>query len=142
MTTKRPVNLDIGTIKFPLPALVSITHRVSGVALFVAVGILLWVLDGSLASADSFAAIKECLTGTFAKIIIWGCLSFLAYHTVAGIRHLIMDMGIGETLEGGQLGAKLVVVCSVILILLFDNFGFLASYILEPIMEYKVREVK
>ena len=118
MTTKRPVNLDIGTIHLPITAYASILHRVSGVALFVIVGLLLWVLDLSLASAESFASLKECLSGPFFKLILWGCLSALAYHFVAGIRHLIMDLGVGETLEGGRLGAKLVFVFSVVLILL------------------------
>ncbi len=118
MTTKRPVNLDIGTIHLPITAYASILHRVSGVALFVVVGLLLWALDLSLASAESFASLKECLSGPFFKVILWGCLSFLAYHFVAGIRHMIMDLGVGETLEGGRLGAKLVFVFSVVLILL------------------------
>lgn len=118
MTTKRPVNLDIGTIHLPITAYASILHRVSGVALFAIVGLLLWVLDLSLSSPESFASLKECLSGTFAKLILWGSLSALAYHFVAGIRHLIMDMGVGETLEGGRLGAKLVFVFSVVLILL------------------------
>ena len=37
---------------------------------------------------------------------------------MAGVRHLIMDMGIGETLEGGKLGSKIVIVISVVLIVL------------------------
>jgi succinate dehydrogenase / fumarate reductase, cytochrome b subunit len=118
VTTKRPVNLDIGTIHLPITAYASIIHRVSGVALFVIVGLLLWVLDLSLSSPESFASLKECLSGTLFKLILWGCLSALAYHFVAGIRHLIMDLGVGETLEGGRLGAKLVFVFSVVLILL------------------------
>jgi succinate dehydrogenase / fumarate reductase cytochrome b subunit len=40
------------------------------------------------------------------------------YHLTAGIRHLIMDLGIGETLEGGKLGAKIVFIVSAILIVL------------------------
>lgn len=118
MTTKRPVNLDIGTIKLPVTAYASILHRVSGVALFFVVGLLLWALDASLASPEGFESVKECLGGFLSKLVLWGALSFLAYHFVAGIRHLIMDLGIGETLEGGQLGAKLVFVITVILILL------------------------
>ncbi len=47
-----------------------------------------------------------------------GLLSALLYHLVAGVRHLIMDMGIGETLEGGKLGSKIVIVISVVLIVL------------------------
>lgn len=99
---KRPVNLDLTTIKFPIPALASISHRIAGVALFVAVPILLWMLGRSLASPESFAEMKELLDTGLAKFVLWGILAALAYHFVAGIKHLIMDWGIGETLEGGR----------------------------------------
>jgi succinate dehydrogenase / fumarate reductase cytochrome b subunit len=52
------------------------------------------------------------------KFITWGLVSALAYHLVAGTKHLMMDLGIGETLEGGQRGAKLVILFSTALILL------------------------
>jgi succinate dehydrogenase, cytochrome b556 subunit len=118
VTNKRPVNLDIGTIKLPITAYASILHRVSGVVMFGVVGILLYVLDGSLASPESFDELKSCLSSPLAKLVLWACLSALAYHLVAGVRHLIMDLGVGETLEGGKLGAKLVFIVAVILILL------------------------
>ena len=79
---------------------------------------LLFGLDKSLASEEGFAQVKECLTSPLAKFVIWGLLSALLYHLVAGVRHLIMDAGIGETLEGGKLGSKIVIVISVILIVL------------------------
>jgi len=99
---KRPVNLDLTTIKFPVPALASISHRIAGVALFLAVPILLWMLDRSLASPESFAEMKELLDTWPAEVVLFGILMAVAYHFVAGIKHLIMDWGIGETLEGGR----------------------------------------
>lgn len=115
---KRPVNLDIGTIQLPITSYVSILHRVSGVVLFAAIAIFLWVLDASLTSEESFNTVKECIGGTLCQIIIWASLAALAYHMVAGVRHLIMDLGIGETLEGGQLGAKIALIVAAVLIVL------------------------
>jgi succinate dehydrogenase / fumarate reductase cytochrome b subunit len=115
---KRPVNLDLTQFSFPLPALTSIVHRVTGVALFVGVAILMYALELSLSGEEGFISAKECLDGFFVKLIIWGLVSALLYHLVAGIKHLLMDFGIGETLEGGVLGAKIVIVVSVVLILL------------------------
>ena len=117
VNSKRPVNLDLTTIAFPLPALISITHRLTGIFLFVGIGLLLWGLDLSLASEESFNSLQECLNGVFVKLILWGVLSALIYHIVAGCKHLLMDMGIGETLEGGLLGAKIVLVLSAVLII-------------------------
>lgn len=118
MNKNRPVNLDISTIKLPITAYVSILHRVSGVVLFAVVAILLFMLDSSLESAEGFAAVKEGLQNPVCQFVVWASLAALAYHMVAGIRHLIMDAGIGETLEGGQTGAKIALFVAVVLIAL------------------------
>ena len=115
---KRPVNLDLTTIKFPVTALASISHRVAGVALFVAVPILLWMLDRSLASPESFAEMKQLLDSWFAKVVLFGILAAIAYHFVAGIKHVIMDWGIGETLEGGRRFATASFIVAAVLIVL------------------------
>ena len=115
---KRPVNLDIGTIALPLPALVSILHRISGVFLLAGVAILLWLLDASLASEEGFASVKDIGHSFFCKLIVWAVAAGLIYHTVAGVKHLIADLGYGETLQGGINGAKAVLAISVVLIVL------------------------
>jgi len=115
---KRPVNLDLSQFSFPLPALTSIVHRATGIILFVGIAILMYILELSLSSEEGFNSVKECLDGFFVKFIIWGIVSGLLYHLVAGTKHLLMDFGIGETLEGGILGAKITIVVSVVLILL------------------------
>jgi len=116
--SKRPVNLDIGTIDLPLAAWTSITHRVSGVIVFVGIALLLCLLSASLDSEEGFAGIKEGMSSPVARFIVWGVLSALAYHMVAGCKHLLLDLGIGESKEGGPKGAKLVIAVSAVLIVL------------------------
>ncbi|MCP8467138.1 succinate dehydrogenase, cytochrome b556 subunit [Pseudomonas sp. ZM23] len=118
VNSKRPVNLDLRTIQLPITAYTSILHRISGVILFVGIAVLLFALDRSLASEESFEQVKACLANPLVKLVIWGLLSALLYHLVAGIRHLIMDAGIGETLEGGKRGSKIVIAVAVVLIVL------------------------
>ena len=118
MKSQRPVNLDLRTIKLPITAYTSILHRASGVILFVGLAIMLYALDKSLASEEGFAQVKACMTSPVAKLVIWGLLSALLYHLVAGVRHLIMDMGVGETLEGGKLGSQIVLAVSAVIIVL------------------------
>lgn len=96
----------------------SILHRISGVILFVGLALALYALDKSLASEEGFAELKSCLTSPLAKFVIWGLLSALLYHLVAGVRHILMDMDIGETLQGGRLGSKIVFAVSALLIVL------------------------
>ena len=114
----RPVNLDIGTMRLPITAWASITHRATGVALFVGMAVLLWMLDASLSGPEGFASVQECLDSFLAKLIVWGLVSVLIYHSLAGIKHLVMDFGVGETMEGGVTGARIVIALSVVLILI------------------------
>ena len=116
MNKNRPVNLDISTIHLPITAYVSILHRVSGVVLFAGVAVLLWILEASLTSEASFVELKEHFQSPLCQLVLWATLAALAYHMVAGIRHLIMDAGVGESLEGGQNGAKIAIVVAAIII--------------------------
>lgn len=118
MVDKRPVNLDLTTVKFPITALASITHRVTGVVLLAGVLILLWMLGMSLESQDSFDELQMLMSKTYAKLILWAILAALAYHFAAGLRHLIMDLGFWETLRGGKASAAFMFISSVVLIAL------------------------
>ena len=110
MKKQRPVNLDLTTIKMHPAANASILHRVSGVIMVFAIGILLWTLSNSLSSAEGFAQIQGYLDGIFFKFIIFGCLSALTYHVLAGVRHLFMDLGYFEELASGNTSAKLIMI--------------------------------
>lgn len=118
MNKSRPVNLDLFTINIPAAALVSFLHRVSGIVLFAVTGLLLWMLDKSLDSAQGFADTAAIFSGTPAKLVLLASLAALIYHLVAGLRHMLMDFGIGESLEGGRRGTILVLLLSVILTVL------------------------
>lgn len=76
------------------------------------------MLDVSLSSETGFEQVQSFLGNPLAKLIMWGVLSALLYHLVAGIRHLVMDAGVGEGLESGKLGSQIVIVVSVVLIVL------------------------
>jgi succinate dehydrogenase / fumarate reductase cytochrome b subunit len=112
---QRPVNLDLSTIKMHPAANASILHRVSGVIMVFAIGILLLTLSTSLSSAEGFAQIQGYLDGLFFKFIIFGCLSALTYHLLAGVRHLLMDLGHFEELASGNISAKVIIVTWLVL---------------------------
>lgn len=100
MNDKRPVNLSLGTIHFPLPAIASIFHRISGFALFGVLPAVLWAWQQSLASPEAFQALVECLWFRLALVVV---LAGVIYHFFAGMKHLVMDLGIGETLQGARM---------------------------------------
>ena len=117
MKDNRPVNIDLTTFKWPLPALTSILHRISGVVIFAGVALLLYLLQLSLESAAGFAEVAVLLDNMLIKFLSWSVLAALLFHLIAGIKHLLMDMGIGESLAGGVLAAKLTLVLSFIAII-------------------------
>ena len=117
MNRARPVNLNLFAFRFPLPAIVSILHRVSGALLFLCIPAALWALDYSL-TPDGYEALHDWRGNFLIKLVIWSVLSAFLFHLVAGIRHLFADMHIGTTLQGGRFTAKAVFFVSAILIIL------------------------
>ncbi len=118
MKENRPVNLDLATIRLPINAITSITHRISGIAIFFGLAIFLYMFDKSVTSEAGFLAVKECLENSFlTRAVVWLVLSGFIYHIVMGVKHLIMDLGFGETLESGPKAAKAALVVAFVLIL-------------------------
>jgi len=116
---KRPVNLDISTISMPVTAIVSILHRITGIILFVGLAFLFYAFDLSLESQEGFDQVVNALQTNFlAKFIIWGVVSALMYHFVAGVKHLFMDLGHFEELESGRSAAVANLVIAAVLIVL------------------------
>ncbi|MDO7084672.1 succinate dehydrogenase, cytochrome b556 subunit [Pseudocolwellia sp. AS88] len=115
MKKQRPVNLDLTTIKMHPAANASILHRVSGVIMVFAIGILLWTLSLSLSSAEDFSQLQATLDGFIFKFILLGILSALIYHVLGGIRHLLMDLGHFEELASGNLSAKFIMILWLVL---------------------------
>lgn len=117
-SNERPVNLDLTKFSFPLPALASITHRITGVILFVGIAFGLYALDLSLQGAAGFAAAQDLFDMPLGKFIAWGLLTGLGYHLLAGIKHLLLDWDVGDTLEGARFGALTVIAGSVVIAVL------------------------
>lgn len=116
MKDTRPKNLNLFAIKWPLAAITSILHRISGVFIFFGVALLLYLLQLSLESAAGFDLVLELLASPVVKLITWAVVSGLLYHLIAGIKHLIMDFGIGETKLGSLRGAQLTLLFAAIAI--------------------------
>ena len=107
MEEKRPINLDITTIKFPLAAIASILHRITGVILFVGTSVLLYLLQLSLTSEAGFTSALELSNKISVKLVIWTLIVCIAYHLIAGLKHLFLDLGFGETKVAAEYGAKI-----------------------------------
>jgi len=114
----RPVNLNLATIRFPVTAIASILHRLSGLFLFILLPFILWAFNDSLSSSASFITVQEVFSQVWLKFLLWLGLTSLAYHLFAGIRHFIMSFGYAESLRGGRAGAYLVMLLTLIFALI------------------------
>ncbi len=115
MTNKRPKYLNVFKIRLPVPALVSILHRISGLLLFLALPLFLWMLQCSLASPDGYAQLGSLLGHPVSKLFLLLMLWALLHHLCAGLRFLAIDMDIGVLLAPARASAKAVLAVSLVL---------------------------
>ncbi len=114
MKTDRPVNLNLFSMSWPLAALASITHRITGVVLFVGVGFALYALDMALASPAGYAEAVALVRTPFGMLVFWGLLLALIYHILAGVKHLLLDFHFGDSLQAAQIGAIVVIIATIV----------------------------
>src|SRR5262245_31603420 len=112
---QRPIYLSLTQFRFPVTAITSITHRITGVVLFAATAFLLYVLDLALRSPQSYARALEILAAPTGKLVMLITLAMLIFHIIAGIRHIVMDFHLADSLEAGRAGSQLVIVLSLVL---------------------------
>lgn len=114
----RPVFLQLTKIRFPITAITSILHRITGVILFLSLPMWLFFLEKSVDSDAGFLVLQRDLKNPGWQLLVWIGLSAALYHLFAGIRHIIMDMGYGETKSSGRLGAYVLVIAAIIAVIL------------------------
>ena len=91
---QRPKNLDLKTIRLPLPGKVSILHRVSGVGLFLCLPLILALFQWSL-SDGGFESVQAVVANPIGKLVLLGLLWAYLHHFCAGIRFLLLDLHMG-----------------------------------------------
>ena len=113
----RPKHLNLMQIRQPMPAIISIMHRISGAVLFLMIPLLLWLFQASLESAASFAEFRSVVAHPLMKLVLLGLLWGYLHHLLAGLRHLFLDLHIGVELETARLTSFIVLVAGIVLTL-------------------------
>jgi len=112
--SKKPKNLNLFTIRFPIPAIVSIMHRMSGVIIFLLMPFITIGFSISLMSSNGFANVISIFdlwpVKILSALLVWG----IFHHFIAGCRHLLLDMQIGNDLIIARLTSKTVLILSFI----------------------------
>jgi succinate dehydrogenase / fumarate reductase cytochrome b subunit len=113
---------DLPSYRFPVAAIVSILHRISGVLMFVLLPFIIWLFDTSLSSELSFARFRSAfqnglwfVPGVLVKLVALALIWAYLHHLLAGMRHLWMDVSHSAiSKEFGALSAKVVLVVSIL----------------------------
>jgi len=104
----KPVYINLFKIQLPLSALLSITHRISGMLIFFLVlPVSASIFNLLLQSSDSFALFMDSYnTSIFIRTFVLFNILVFEYHVIAGIRHMLMDFHlISETLSSSNTSA-------------------------------------
>lgn len=114
----RPVFLNLFQIKFPVTAIVSILHRISGVAVFFGMPFLIFWLYLVTSSETSFAHYEIYSQIIWVKIIYFLIVAGLSYHILAGVRHLYHDFSHDHSLVSTRISAWLTLLFAIIVVFL------------------------
>lgn len=120
----RPVFLDLTRIHMPVNALVSIAHRLSGLLLFLAIPLVIFILSLSLRDENGYAQARALLDGGAMKLLALLVWWALAHHLLAGLRFLLIDLGVGVDRDSSRRSAWLVNIVSGIALLVLGGILF------------------
>lgn len=118
MNRQRPKHLALHLIKLPLPGIVSILHRISGLMLFLALPILLLMLQYSLNSIETYTELMSMLAHPLVKVMLLGLLWAFLHHFCAGLRYLAIDLHLVRDLARARNSSKVVMAVSLALTVL------------------------
>ena len=125
-TVNRPMSPHLQVYRPQWTSVLSITHRLTGVALAVGTLLLACWLIAAGTSAEAFDAVQSFIGSWFGLLLLFGWTLALFYHLANGIRHLFWDAGMGFELKTAEMSGRAVLIATVVLTLLAWIIGLLA----------------
>lgn len=92
---ERPLSPHLQVYRFQITMLMSISHRIAGVALSVGSLGMVWWLLAAAGDAEGFAAFREVAGSWLGRLVLFAFGLGLVYHLFNGIRHMLWDAGYG-----------------------------------------------
>ncbi len=120
----RPLSPHLQIYRPMLTMMVSIMHRITGVALYFGVILLVWWLTAAATSEAYFDFVQGFFGHWFGRLVLFGFTWALIHHALGGIRHLIWDSGRGFNLLTVEWMARANLAGSIILTLLIWIIGY------------------
>lgn len=91
----RPLSPHIQVYRPQITSVLSIAHRITGVALTAGTLLLTWWLVAAAYGPDQFATVQGFIGSWIGQLLLWGFTFALFYHLGNGVRHLAWDFGWG-----------------------------------------------
>lgn len=115
ISRQRPKYYDLNLLHLPMPGLVSIFQRITGVVMFLfLIPAALFVLQSTLESEAGFSNWRSVFSEPIVKLIVLGFVWSYLHHLFAGIRYLLLDIHVGIDLEPARTSAKIVLALGLI----------------------------
>jgi succinate dehydrogenase / fumarate reductase cytochrome b subunit len=119
----RPLSPHLQVYRLPFTAILSFTHRITGVGLGLGALILVAWLAAAAAGPEWFAMASSVMGSIIGRIVLFGFVWALFYHLANGIRHLFWDAGFGFELKDAHSSGLAVVVVSLVLAVVAFGIG-------------------
>ncbi len=94
-----PLSPDMQIYRPQLTSVLSITHRITGIALSLGSLLLVGWLASAAAGPSSYAHLHVVLGSALGRLLLLGWTFCLFFHLCNGIRHLFWDAGYGFELK-------------------------------------------
>jgi succinate dehydrogenase / fumarate reductase cytochrome b subunit len=114
-TSNRPLSPHLQIYKPQLTSMLSISHRITGIALAAGTLLLVAWIVGAAKGPDAFAIVSGFLRNPVGLILLFGWSVALFYHLANGIRHLFWDAGYGYEINNAYRSGWIVVGATVVL---------------------------
>lgn len=113
---RQPKYIDVPYLapRMSVTAITSILHRISGVAMFACLPIILWLFSGTLSTKEGFDIYQSVISNPVAKLVLIGLLWAYLHHVFAGIRFLFLDLHKGLEVQTAKTTARIAVVAAII----------------------------
>jgi len=122
---ERPLSPHLQVYRPQLTSVLSITHRLSGVALGAGTLLLVYWLVAAAAGPEAFHGAQSFVGSFLGQLMLLGWTFALYFHLCNGIRHLFWDIGLGFELDEVYRSGWTVVVATVMLTIVTWIVGYI-----------------
>lgn len=98
-SASRPMSPHLQIYRPTINMIMSIVHRLTGVALYVGTLLGAWILAAAATGPEYFEYVRSILGSTLGQVVLFGYTWALFHHLLGGVRHFIWDTGAGYDLS-------------------------------------------